>query len=380
MFQSLPRRGRVGLAGALAVGVAVAISSFSTVRADRPSTGTKGKTYNCTTGAACVEGNSAGANTYGAYGISQASDGVHGLTSSTTGNSGVAGISNGTTGSGHGVYGRASNGPGVEGTSSATCTGSGLQTQACAGVYGTSTSSTAYASVGVLGNVGNSVGVLGNSNSGPGVYGNSNTNAGVTGASNTYFGVSGVSSTGTGVVGASESSDLYAISAQADSTSTDPFQAWNLPNNVQCIIDAKTNLSCDGSLTGGKDLKVRHTNSSGRQVLAYAAQSASESIDDVGSAHIVGGVARVGLDDDFASTIDRSTPYHVFLTPMGDTRGLYVSRKTASGFEVREAQGGRSSVDFVYRIGARPLDAKSDRLPSAPAMRKPPIYSVLRPR
>jgi hypothetical protein len=92
---------------------------------------------------------------------------------------------------------------------------------------------------------------------------------------------------------------------------------------------------------------------------------------------MVAGVARVALDDDFASTIDRSTPYHVFLTPLGDTRGLYVSRKTASGFEVRESQGGRSSVDFDYRIVARPLDAKSDRLPIAPAMRKPRLKLML---
>ena len=55
---------------------------------------------------------------------------------------------------------------------------------------------------------------------------------------------------------------------------------------------------------------------------------------------------------------------------MADTRGLYVSLKTPSGFEVREAQGGRSSLPFDYRIVARPLDAANDRLPLAPPPRK----------
>jgi hypothetical protein len=31
--------------------------------------------------------------------------------------------------------------------------------------------------------------------------------------------------------------------------------------------------------------------------------------------------------------------------------------------------GGRSTLDFDYRIIARPIDAKSDRLPLAPARR-----------
>jgi hypothetical protein len=86
---------------------------------------------------------------------------------------------------------------------------------------------------------------------------------------------------------------------------------------------------------------------------------------------MVGGVANVAIDRAFVSTIDRNSPYHVFLTPMGDTRGLYVSVKTPSGFEVREAQGGRSTVSFDYRIVARPLDANGDRLPLAPATRRP---------
>ena len=58
------------------------------------------------------------------------------------------------------------------------------------------------------------------------------------------------------------------------------------------------------------------------------------------------------LDGTFAQTVNASSDYHVFLTPEGDCRGLYVTRKTATGFEVHELGGGQSSVAFYYRIVA----------------------------
>jgi hypothetical protein len=82
------------------------------------------------------------------------------------------------------------------------------------------------------------------------------------------------------------------------------------------------------------------------------------------------GVANVTIDPAFASVMDHKW-YYVFLTPLGDTRGLYVSEKTATAFQVRESEGGRSRLEFDYRIVAHPLDAKNDRLPLAPAMRMP---------
>jgi len=45
--------------------------------------------------------------------------------------------------------------------------------------------------------------------------------------------------------------------------------------------------------------------------------------------------------------------YHVFLTPKGDCKGLYVTNETSSGFEVHELGGGASSIAFDYRIVAR---------------------------
>jgi hypothetical protein len=99
---------RTAVAGALAVGAAIAVSSFGIVRAEhvKPAGSV---TYSCSSGTACIEGSSTGNKTWAVYGTSTGADGVHGAISSTNGNSGVAGISTGSSGSGRGVYGRSTN-------------------------------------------------------------------------------------------------------------------------------------------------------------------------------------------------------------------------------------------------------------------------------
>jgi hypothetical protein len=321
MHRSTFRLNRAAISGSLAIGVAIAISSLSIVRAEHTKPD-KSKTFSCSSGTACVEGNSSASGTYGVYGVATVGTAVQGQTSATNGNSGTSGISTGTTGSAHGVYGRSSNGQGVYGTSSSNN-----------GVEGHSTGQ------GQSGVAGIQPGT--STNSGDGVYSES-----------------------------ADTTNIYeALEAKADSANTYIFEGFNATTNGLCTIDYDAALAC----TGGADFKTvrtRHANSSGQHVLAYAAESASATIDDVGTARMVGGVASVTIDPAFASTIDRNSPYRVFVTPMGDTRGLFVSVKKPSGFEVREAQGGHSTVSFDYRVVARPLDAKNDRLPIAPALRK----------
>jgi hypothetical protein len=77
----------------------------------------------------------------------------------------------------------------------------------------------------------------------------------------------------------------------------------------------------------------------------------------------------------FAKVIKRGD-YHVFLTPRGDCRGLYVRSQGGASFEVRELGGGTSSVAFSYRIVGRRKDitrhkrfAKIDMRLPLPAVR-----------
>jgi hypothetical protein len=82
---------------------------------------------------------------------------------------------------------------------------------------------------------------------------------------------------------------------------------------------------------------------------------------------LTSGETYVRIDPRFADTMNRSASYLVFLTPQGDTAGLYVTQKMAAGFLVRE-HGGRSNVVFDYRIVAQPFEPQGARLASAPKM------------
>ncbi len=96
-------------------------------------------------------------------------------------------------------------------------------------------------------------------------------------------------------------------------------------------------------------------------------------MEDTGTARLLNGEGAVRFDPAFASTIDASRGYQVFLTPNGDTRGLYVSAKYEGGFIVRENEHGRSSVHFDYRVVAHPYGASDVRLPRLSI--KPPTHA-----
>jgi len=125
-----------------------------------------------------------------------------------------------------------------------------------------------------------------------------------------------------------------------------PFAVFN-GDGFGCSIDTVGDLSCSGS----KNAVVPVDN--GRHQVALAAiESPNNWFEDFGSAQLVGGVATIRLDARFIQTVNTGVEYHVFLTPNGDCKGLYVHQKTATDFEVRELGNGNSSVKFDYRITA----------------------------
>ena len=288
---------RLTVLGAIAAGAAVAASTFGIVRADRANSDDNG-VFRCTTGRACVEGDSHGVKTFGVFGVGP-NDGIYGATTATNGKAGVYGLSQATTGHGNGAVGVSLNGNGVIGSAR--------------GSYGA--------------------------------------------------GVWGLSRNGDGVVAESAAAGEVALRAHADNFRTAIFVGQNPANFAHCVIDPNANLACTGNIRSDSAIQSTHRNSLGQRVLAYAPESATATIEDVGTARMVDGVANVRVDSAFAAMMDGRW-YYVFLTPLGDTRGLYVSRKAASGFQVRETEHGRANLEFDYRIVAHPIDASNDRLPT----------------
>ncbi len=111
---------------------------------------------------------------------------------------------------------------------------------------------------------------------------------------------------------------------------------------------------------GPKSAAVRHPDGSDR--LLYCMESPESWFEDFGEAKLVNGKAAVKINKDFAGVVN-ADGYHVFLSPYGDSNGLYVSRRNRNGFEVREQCKGGSTLTFSYRVVARRKDVPSERMP-----------------
>ncbi len=127
-------------------------------------------------------------------------------------------------------------------------------------------------------------------------------------------------------------------------------------SSANCVMDSSGNLTCTGTKSAAVDT------ASGRKLALYAVESPENWFEDFGSAKLSSGVGSVKLDPVFAQTVNSAMDYHIFLTPNEDCKGLYVSRKTPTSFEVHELGGGVSNVSFDYRIVARRKGYESVRL------------------
>ena len=309
---------------------------------------------------------------------------VYGLASATTGPAwGVAGVTSSP--SGYGVFG--SGGTGVYGTGSTGVYGSGFDgvQGTTASLYGFATTgySTAAGAIGAQGEAG--VGVQSISGTGSVLFGNYGNgpgfSAGVWGDT-VFNGHEGGVYGQMGVVGTGD--DAYAGFFENDSNSLPTLQVMNVHGpNVPvfyaggptlgygyCQVSADGNFTCTGTksavvpVDGGK-----------RKVALYAIEGPENWFEDAGGGELVNGAAVVELEPVYAQTVNTELDYRVFLTPNGDCKGLYVTRKTATSFEVHELGGGTASIAFDYRIMAKRKGYETVRLaeyadPVLPAMVK----------
>jgi hypothetical protein len=157
----------------------------------------------------------------------------------------------------------------------------------------------------------------------------------------------------------------------------DPFVAEDTSDNILFYVDGSGNVFYHGTLNQFTPTRR------GERAIAFGSSSTTPTLEDVGMAQLVNGQSFVQLDATFARSIDLRAPYHVFLTPDGDTRGLYVASKSPDGFLVRETQNGRDTLAFDYRIVATSLGHAGERMaPITPAQamtipRAPLLRSVL---
>jgi len=331
------------------------------------------------TGLIGVEGDATGTNSIGvsgtgstgmiATGVGNNSTGVAG----TGGFVGVEGTTSSTSSTSVGVFGQAT-------ASSGGATGVVGESSSGNGVFGTSfaKSGTTYGVLGINSNPsGVSAGVEAES------FATSGTTWGLVGATHSPNGIGAValgdgeSNVGFGIIGCcavgvwgdtgQNGNTPAGVVATADDAKA-LFAANNSPSGVMtaaflsegagaalvaggfkqsCSFDNNGDLFCQGSKSA-----VVPVDSGRRQVALYAVEAPQNWFEDFGSGKLANGLAMIALEPTFAQTVDATSDYHVFLTPQGDCRGIYVSNKSAAGFEVHELGGGQSNVAFEYRIVA----------------------------
>jgi hypothetical protein len=295
-----------------------------------------------------------GVSAYGGFGVSGTAAysggvGVYGTTSSGHG----FGTYGTVTGDGIGAWGSSTSGRGVYGTAT-TGQGGEFNSDSGDGILGFGKISGLFAqggTSGVLGSSDSGTGVDAESLGGRGLYAQNNSlqNATITGVNaqpSSAQPSSGLAAYFQGNTGVISSSDTVS------------FVGADLANN------GATTFSVDhlGNVTYSGTLRNVAMITRGTAVKSFSAHSTEPTVEDTGTAQLVAGAAVVRLDPAFAASIEPTAAYRVFVTPNGDTRGLFVATKTAAGFVVRESQAGRSTVTFDYRIVATALGASGQRM------------------
>ncbi len=202
------------------------------------------------------------------------------------------------------------------------------------------------------------MGIEGIASSGVGIEGTSSSNAGVFGLSSTYYGVLGESSGIDAAVGG-YNSDSSSGASGVYGQSQNGFGVTGYAANGYAMFAEGDVLVTGEVYTAGS---CHSGCSKTRQQASFVSRSSQPTIDDVGESALRDGAAHVALAADFANAIDTHKSYVVLLTPEGDAP-LYVTNRNATGFEVRQMGGGHSSVQFAYRIVAKPFAVADERLP-----------------
>jgi hypothetical protein len=301
------------------VGVGTTSPFFQFESNDAASTGVAVYGESAVTGASSVWGDASATSGEGW--------GVAGSTESTDSNAfGVAGYANASTGSPKGVYGHSDASDGL-------------------GVLGGSTD------IGVNGQASGTSTMGASSGFNTGVWGDTG------GASGAYVGVLGTADDNWAGYFLNNSASVPTLFVLNGGTGGSGLVLQAHGNSGDCTMDTAGDVGCTGTVTS-----VVPADNGTRKVSLYGVQAADNWFEDAGSGQLSNGAATIALDPTFAQTVNTGAGYHVFLTPNGDCKGLYVSQKSAISFEVHELGGGSSGIAFDYRIMAKRIGYETVRL------------------
>lgn len=320
----------LSLSGTGNVGIGTASPSYPlhTVGSNATSVGVF--TNNNATGIGLSGQNAAGAGTgtgNGVFGATQQSQGygVYGANLNSTG-TGVLGIGNNVQ-----SYTVVAGGAGGAFFSNLT------------GVYGFVTSNQGYGVYGKATNAASSYGVVGAANNVQGA-------APPQGAGGAFFGYDyGVSALQTDLNPNTQTAAGYFINGNnnGQASSTTLVESWSASN---------THYKIWQNAAGAVSTCVPDLN--GKPATLHAIETPEFYFQDFGQAQLVNGRAHITIDPILAKNIivNDKHPLRVFVQLEGDCKGVYVTNKTATCFDVVELNGGTSNVTFQWSITCNVAD------------------------
>lgn len=207
------------------------------------------------------------------------------------------------------------------------------------GVNGYNTSSTATTGGGVYGEArgGTTFGIWG--------VGKHANGTGTVGSGNNLS--SGYLAAGSGGAFTGNLTGVYAKTISA-ATGTAALYSDNFGSIVRVNYYNGTQYKINGA--GSVSTIVKDLN--GEEVTLHCPESPEIYFTDYGEGQLVDGVAHIDIDPIFAKNvaINDKHPLRVFIQLEGDCNGVFVCNKTATGFDVKELQGGKSNTKFQWNI------------------------------
>lgn len=100
------------------------------------------------------------------------------------------------------------------------------------------------------------------------------------------------------------------------------------------------------------------TDTKGKKVVLHAPETPEIYFQDYGAGKLVNGKAHIQLDPILTKNIvvNEKHALQVFIQLNGDCKGVFVTNRTATGFDVTELQGGTSNIEFTWSITANRAD------------------------
>jgi len=182
-----------------------------------------------------------------------------------------------------------------------------------------------------------------------------------------FVGISGVWGINSGVSGINAAAERVGVHGRANNANLSTIDKMGGFFNVSAsLTNSVPAAAAVGAVIDNTTYKILGfgavstlvKDANGDERIMVAPESPEALFQDYGIGQLSGGRAIITLDPILTKNIyvSEEHPLKVFVQLEGDCNGVYVTKKTASGFEVVELNNGVSNTKFSYQIVARRAD------------------------